>query len=28
LRLGPKDSPYRPEAKQALTRLGKPWNGD
>ncbi|HVS11135.1 MAG TPA: tetratricopeptide repeat protein [Planctomycetota bacterium] len=28
LRLGPKDSPYRPEAKQALTRLGKPWAGD
>jgi tetratricopeptide (TPR) repeat protein len=28
LRLGPKDSPYRPEAKQALTRLGKPWTGD
>jgi cellulose synthase operon protein C len=28
LRLGPKDSPYRFEAKQALTRLGKPWTGD
>jgi tetratricopeptide (TPR) repeat protein len=28
LRLGPKDSPYRNEAKQALTRLGKPWTGD
>jgi cellulose synthase operon protein C len=28
LRLGPKDSPYRPEAKQALARLGKPWSGD
>jgi predicted Zn finger-like uncharacterized protein len=28
LRLGPKDSPYRSEAKQALTRLGKPWSGD
>jgi cellulose synthase operon protein C len=28
LRLGPKDSPYRNEAKQALARLGKPWTGD
>lgn len=28
LRLGPKDSPYRAEAKQALARLGKPWSGD
>jgi tetratricopeptide (TPR) repeat protein len=28
LRLGPRDSPYRVEAKQALARLGKPWSGD
>ncbi|HEX6276927.1 MAG TPA: tetratricopeptide repeat protein, partial [Polyangiaceae bacterium] len=28
LRLGPRDSPYRGEAKQALARLGKPWSGD
>ena len=28
LRLGPRDSPYRSEAKQALARLGKPWPGD
>jgi len=28
LRLGPRDSPYRVEAKQALERLGKPWSGD
>jgi cellulose synthase operon protein C len=28
LRLGPRDSPYRSEAKQALARLGKPWSGD
>jgi cellulose synthase operon protein C len=28
LRLGPRDSPYRTEAKQALARLGKPWSGD
>jgi cellulose synthase operon protein C len=28
LRLGPKDSPYRSEAKQALARLGKPWTGE
>jgi tetratricopeptide (TPR) repeat protein len=28
LRLGPRDSPYRSEAKQALARLGKPWQGE
>jgi tetratricopeptide (TPR) repeat protein len=28
LRLGPKDSPYRSEAKQALSRLGKAWSGE
>lgn len=28
LRLGPRDSPYRSEAKQALARLGKPWVGE
>jgi tetratricopeptide (TPR) repeat protein len=28
LRLGPRDSPYRSEAKQALAKLGKPWSGD
>jgi tetratricopeptide (TPR) repeat protein len=28
LRLGPRDSPYRTEARQALARLGKPWSGD
>lgn len=28
LRLGPKDSPYRAEAKQALVKLGKPWTED
>jgi predicted Zn finger-like uncharacterized protein len=28
LRLGPRDSPYRAEAKQALARLGRPWSGD
>jgi tetratricopeptide (TPR) repeat protein len=28
LRLGPRDSPYRREAKQALERLGKPWSGN
>jgi predicted Zn finger-like uncharacterized protein len=28
LRLGPRDSPYRSEAKQALARLGKPWAGE
>jgi Tfp pilus assembly protein PilF len=28
LKLGPRDSPYRSEAKQALVRLGKPWTGD
>lgn len=28
LRLGPKDSPYRAEAKDALAKLGHPWTGD
>jgi tetratricopeptide (TPR) repeat protein len=28
LRLGPRDSPYRKEAKQALERLGRPWSGN
>jgi tetratricopeptide (TPR) repeat protein len=28
LRLGPRDSPYRAEAKAALTKLGRPWSGD
>jgi tetratricopeptide (TPR) repeat protein len=28
LRLGPRDSPYRSEAKQALARLGQPWTGE
>jgi tetratricopeptide (TPR) repeat protein len=28
LRLGPRDSPYRPEAKNALAKLGRPWTGD
>jgi tetratricopeptide (TPR) repeat protein len=28
LRLGPRDSPYRAEAKQALAKLGKPWSGE
>lgn len=28
LRLGPKDSPYRAEAKDALAKLGRPWTGD
>ncbi len=28
LRLGPRDSPYRAEAKASLARLGKPWSGD
>ena len=27
LRLGPMDSPYRGEAKAALSKLGKPWSG-
>jgi hypothetical protein len=27
LRQGPKNSPYRGEAKAALKRLGKPWVG-
>lgn len=27
LRLGPLDSPYRPEAKLALEKLGRPWSG-
>jgi tetratricopeptide (TPR) repeat protein len=28
LRLGPRDSPYRSEAKASLEKLGHPWNGD
>ncbi|HEY1534744.1 MAG TPA: tetratricopeptide repeat protein, partial [Polyangiaceae bacterium] len=28
LRLGPRDSPYRAEAKASLEKLGKPWSGD
>jgi predicted Zn finger-like uncharacterized protein len=28
LRLGPRDSPYRAEAKAALERAGRPWTGD
>jgi tetratricopeptide (TPR) repeat protein len=28
LRLGPRDSPYRAEAKAALAKLGRPWTGD
>lgn len=28
LRLGPRDSPYRREAKQALQKLGRPWQGN
>jgi tetratricopeptide (TPR) repeat protein len=28
LRLGPRDSPYRPEAKAFLEKAGKPWTGD
>ena len=28
LRLGPRDSPYRVEAKAALEKLGHPWTGD
>jgi len=28
LRLGPRDSPYRAEAKASLEKLGKPWAGD
>jgi cellulose synthase operon protein C len=28
LRLGPRDSPYRAEAKSFLDKAGKPWNGD
>jgi predicted Zn finger-like uncharacterized protein len=28
LRLGPRDSPYRVEAKAALGKLGRPWSGD
>jgi tetratricopeptide (TPR) repeat protein len=28
LRLGPRDSPYRAEAKAYLERAGKPWTGD
>jgi tetratricopeptide (TPR) repeat protein len=28
LRLGPRDSPYRREAKLALQKLGRPWQGD
>ncbi len=28
LRLGPRDSPYRTEAKAALVKLGKPWTGE
>jgi tetratricopeptide (TPR) repeat protein len=28
LRLGPRDSPYRPEAKTVLEKLGKPWLGE
>ena len=28
LRLGPRDSPYRAEGKDALAKLGRPWTGD
>ncbi|MDF3068815.1 MAG: hypothetical protein K0R38_4416 [Polyangiaceae bacterium] len=28
LRLGPRDSPYRAEAKAVLDKAGKPWTGD
>ena len=28
LRLGPRDSPYRVEAKAVLAKLGRPWSGD
>jgi hypothetical protein len=28
LRLGPRDSPYRAEAKASLDKLGHPWDGD
>lgn len=28
LRGGPKDSPYRVDAKKALAQLGRPWDGD
>ena len=28
LRLGPRDSPYRVEAKASLQKLGHPWSGD
>ncbi|HEX2672880.1 MAG TPA: tetratricopeptide repeat protein, partial [Polyangiaceae bacterium] len=28
LRLGPRDSPYRAEAKASLEKLGHPWSGD
>ena len=28
LRLGPRDSPYRAEAKATLAKLGHPWTGD
>jgi len=28
LRLGPRDSAYRAEAKDALAKLGRPWTGD
>ncbi|MEO6601567.1 MAG: tetratricopeptide repeat protein [Polyangiaceae bacterium] len=28
LRLGPRDSPYRAEAKTSLEKLGHPWSGD
>lgn len=28
LRVGPRDSPYRAEAKAALDKLGRPWSGD
>ncbi len=28
LRLGPRDSPYRVEAKASLEKLGHPWSGD
>jgi cellulose synthase operon protein C len=28
LRLGPRDSPYRTEAKASLEKLGHPWSGD
>jgi hypothetical protein len=28
LRLGPRDSPYRAEAKAFLEKAGHPWTGD